>query len=862
MLVGDQKHIINKQVLELRLNDKKDAHLIQDAFSRAYWNHIPSVIERIIDKYSSINEIIKIDKLEIDIGGISIDKLNSDFPQKVERVFEEFFIAQLHKKPLETESDSATPKDYRSSKPNEINIQIKSDVENNFEILNHFLLTGTIPWWCNKDSEFTIQKLVEELLEKSPLKLKNLLFNLFLNPNTIKRFTFQLPEKIIIKTLNVLTPINAPMLLELMDVLLKVQSIHPFVDDSEMVFKEKLWHSILKYITDNQNTFTTSQKYEVELIKYIASQFIIQSKNENINQNDLFNFLSKISESIENTIAKNSTYTFTKLDSSIKLLLNKTKELDNTESPIPNISTKENFKEKSELDIFIHFLQTGNLEYDNEKENNPSIQILAENLLDKISDKTRTTLLNLLEDKLIRKRFITQFSDDFIIRTLKILVPSAASLIVEFGQNIAKVLSYKPSTNLSNEKFRENIWNLILIYITKNQQLFRVNSSDGVESMNSLIIYYLDRITLGKINIIEILGNKKIGEEEKKDIDRFIKINNIEDITQYPNDTEEIDEVNLTNKPIITSKSISKKQNLKNKSESENTITDKSSTNIKNKDGLDKETINERQIINNKTDSGNNIIDKSSTSSITNKHDLVAESINGEQIVRNKPESENTIIDKSAAISITNKHDLDTESANEKQTFEGKSVFKNPATTKAPNQDHADIYPQPEFDSEHISNAGLALLWPFLTMFFERLNLIKDKKFINDEAKYRAIHLLQYLATEQEETPENDLLFNKILCGTDIYEPIPLGFKITENEIEECNALLQSVIDNWTVLKNTSIHTLRTTFLQKEGILSKQTNGWKLYIERTTIDVLLDRLPWGISMILLPWSNKMIYVEW
>lgn len=789
--MGDQKHIINKQVLEIRLNDKKDAHLIQDAFSRAYWNHIPPVIERIIDKYSSNAEIIKIDKLEIDIGGISIDKLNSDFPQKVERLLEEIIIAQLHEKSLGNELNFTTNKDYSNSKQDKNSFRIRSGIDNNLEILNHFLTTGSLPWWCSKESDFNIQKTAEELLEKSPLRLKSLLFNLFLKPNTIKRFTFQFSEKIIIKTLHVLEPTNAPLLLELMDGLLKVQSIHPFVDDSETVFKEKLWYSIINYITDNQYILTTSQKDEVELIKQIISQIIIQSENETLNPKGLFHFLSKISESIEVIITKNQTYNLAKLDSNIKILLNKVKEPENTINYISEKSTQINSEERTQLDIFIYFLQTGKLIYNNDNTEKQSIQLIAEYLLNKIPDKTITILLNLLEDKLIRKRFINQFSDDFIIRILKILIPPATNSIAQFVETITKALS-----NLSDTKFRENIWNLILTYITKNQQSFKANNSDELESISHILVYYLNQINADKVTIYEILGNKTISKKQKKNIEQFLKVNDIDITTKWHNDNEEIQNIEKTD--VI--------------SKSKKTIT---------------------------------------TIELKNENQVIKDKFESNEIKVNKSNIDNTI-----------KQITATESINENQAIKNKSLFENNLTKSSNSNESAEIYPQPEVESEHINNAGLVLLWPFLVMFFERLNLVKDKKFINDEAKYRAIHLLQYLATEQEETPENDLLFNKILCGTDIYEPIPIGFKITENEIEECNALLQSVIDNWTVLKNTSIHALRTTFLQKEGILSKQTNGWKLYIERTTIDVLLDRLPWGISMILLPWSNKMIYVEW
>ncbi|MGZ4159166.1 MAG: contractile injection system tape measure protein [Bacteroidia bacterium] len=33
-------------------------------------------------------------------------------------------------------------------------------------------------------------------------------------------------------------------------------------------------------------------------------------------------------------------------------------------------------------------------------------------------------------------------------------------------------------------------------------------------------------------------------------------------------------------------------------------------------------------------------------------------------------------------------------------------------------------------------------------------------------------------------------------------------------------------------------------------------------MEKTTIDILLDKLPWGISIIQMPWSTEMVFVNW
>ena len=74
--------------------------------------------------------------------------------------------------------------------------------------------------------------------------------------------------------------------------------------------------------------------------------------------------------------------------------------------------------------------------------------------------------------------------------------------------------------------------------------------------------------------------------------------------------------------------------------------------------------------------------------------------------------------------------------------------------------------------------------------------------------------------------------------------------------------MLQAVITHWKILKHTSISGLRESFLKRDGILRKKETGWLLQVERKTLDVLLDSIPWGFSTVLLPWNPQPLFVEW
>jgi hypothetical protein len=161
-----------------------------------------------------------------------------------------------------------------------------------------------------------------------------------------------------------------------------------------------------------------------------------------------------------------------------------------------------------------------------------------------------------------------------------------------------------------------------------------------------------------------------------------------------------------------------------------------------------------------------------------------------------------------------------------------------------------------------VENAGLVLLWPYLSRYFEQVGLIEDSSFRDETAQMRAIHLLQYLATGQEETLECFLVLNKLLCGWNVDEPVSKKITTSESEKAESQHLLSTVISHWSALKNTTVQGLRTCFLQRRGSLAEYDENWLLRVECRAYDLLLGRLPWTISVVKLSWMKKVLSVEW
>ena len=165
-------------------------------------------------------------------------------------------------------------------------------------------------------------------------------------------------------------------------------------------------------------------------------------------------------------------------------------------------------------------------------------------------------------------------------------------------------------------------------------------------------------------------------------------------------------------------------------------------------------------------------------------------------------------------------------------------------------------------EAVYIHNAGLVILAPFLPRYFDMLEMTADGAFVAEEAAARGAHLLQYLVTGQTETPEQLMVFNKILCGLALETPLPLSIDLTEKELDISGQLLNSALANWEKMSGSTVDNLRATFLIREGRLLEHEDSWELKVESKTFDVLMEYLPWSTALVKLPWMSKRIEVEW
>lgn len=187
---------------------------------------------------------------------------------------------------------------------------------------------------------------------------------------------------------------------------------------------------------------------------------------------------------------------------------------------------------------------------------------------------------------------------------------------------------------------------------------------------------------------------------------------------------------------------------------------------------------------------------------------------------------------------------IKTKNSKEKKLFE-KEILTNP---------------EEELPTIYLNHAGLVIVYPFIKELFKSCKMLSNSGEIISEDT--AVHLLYYVATKKLRPAEYEMTLEKILCGIPIHTPIEKEITLSEHQVNEAEEMLKALSEHWAAIKNSSPDAMRNTFLCREGKLEIDDFDKKLFIQRKTEDILIDRLPWNISIVKTPWMKQFLTVEW
>ncbi|MGY6521117.1 MAG: contractile injection system tape measure protein [Mongoliitalea sp.] len=204
------------------------------------------------------------------------------------------------------------------------------------------------------------------------------------------------------------------------------------------------------------------------------------------------------------------------------------------------------------------------------------------------------------------------------------------------------------------------------------------------------------------------------------------------------------------------------------------------------------------------------------------------------------------------------------------QLLQGKAIDSTSVDIKKPSQKLNKELDRPETESAmqevsatidlYVPNAGLVIIHPFIRQYFKTLGYLDEALQMIEFSKDKAVQALHFLGSGKYEVMENQLILEKLLCGLPANYPVERFGELDTQVKDEADSLLKAIIQHWQRLKSTSPDGLREMFIHRDGKL--ELDKPRLIVERKAQDLLMDSLPWGISVIKLPWMRDTLFVNW
>ena len=174
-----QQHKIMRQVLEVRGCSRDAAQHVQSELRDAYRERLLPLIEAICSELSAPGRIDRVDRLEIDLGELPL----------------ETFEAAL--------ADSFAPA-FRSRLADAIDDAPESDAD--LELFDHFIRTGTVPWWADVADRDLLPTALERLLGRAPRTLRRTIVAAADGERTLGRIVRACSDRLLDRLAAVLAP--------------------------------------------------------------------------------------------------------------------------------------------------------------------------------------------------------------------------------------------------------------------------------------------------------------------------------------------------------------------------------------------------------------------------------------------------------------------------------------------------------------------------------------------------------------------------------------------------------------------------------------------------------------------------------
>lgn len=152
------QHVIQRQTIEASTNDIESAKLVQQRVDILFKSQAIPMMDELFSSFSDDGSTIRIEKLELDLGNLSLHELDTQFTENLR--------AQLNKALIQVVQN--LPKTHPKHPNHDEEKIFQNKGTSNLPLLIDYLQRGVLPWWASNSETFNLSTLVNKVLEETP----------------------------------------------------------------------------------------------------------------------------------------------------------------------------------------------------------------------------------------------------------------------------------------------------------------------------------------------------------------------------------------------------------------------------------------------------------------------------------------------------------------------------------------------------------------------------------------------------------------------------------------------------------------------------------------------------------------------
>ncbi|MEN8178870.1 MAG: contractile injection system tape measure protein [Pseudomonadota bacterium] len=249
------RHLIDTAVFDISFSDEETAFQTQSELEVFLKRQMMGVVDQVFDAASEAGFVMRIPSLEIDLGSVAYDDYQDELPKRLR----ERLTGLLKEFRVSTSGRSAS------------NASVIDRRQAEYHQLEYFLLNGHLPWYSSLDDDVVLDGLLERALSDNAARLKNLLQTTPHRHLVVARLVSQFSSASIVQLFYLLAPYHAPVVNELMDMLILAWRGNSMIVDALGLRHEdavaQLWLFLIEIILGNDGHQYSAQELMAQALQ-------------------------------------------------------------------------------------------------------------------------------------------------------------------------------------------------------------------------------------------------------------------------------------------------------------------------------------------------------------------------------------------------------------------------------------------------------------------------------------------------------------------------------------------------------------------------------------------------------------------